>query len=64
MQCLPISDHVTLPRVSFLCLTVVHEKTHEYGYNSKKYSYSNVTRGLKWEILCVDGLHHFGGMYL
>ena len=33
-QCFPISDHVSFPRVSFLCLTVAHEKTHEYGYNS------------------------------
>ena len=35
-----ISDHVSFPRVSFLCPTVVHEKTHEFGYNSNKESYS------------------------
>ena len=34
------SDHVSFPRVSFLCLTVAHEKTHEYGYHSNKESYS------------------------
>ena len=39
-QCFPISDHVSFPRVSFLCLTVAHEKTHEYGYTLNKESYS------------------------
>ena len=38
-QCFPISDHVS--RVSFLCLMVVHEKAHEYGYTSNKESYSH-----------------------
>ena len=28
-QCFPISDHMSFPRVSFLCLTVAHGKTHE-----------------------------------
>ena len=31
---------VIFPRVSFLCLTVAHEKTHEYGCASNKESYS------------------------
>ena len=33
-------NDVSFPRVSFLCLKVAHEKTHEYGYNRNKESYS------------------------
>ena len=36
----PISDHVSFPRVSFLCPTVVHEEIYEYGYTLNKESYS------------------------
>ena len=32
--------HVSFPRVSFLCLTVAHDKTHKYGYSSNKEFYS------------------------
>ena len=32
----PIADHMLFPRLSFLCLTVAHVKTHEYAYNSNK----------------------------
>ena len=30
----------SFPRVSFLCLLVAHEKTHEYGFIFNKESYS------------------------
>ena len=40
-----ITDHVSFPRVSFLCLTVVLKKTHEYGctWNKESYSLGNDT---------------------
>ena len=40
LQYVPISDHLSFPRVSFLCLTVAHENSHGYGCTLNKESYS------------------------
>ena len=52
------STHVSFPRVSFFCLTVVHEKTHEYGYNSNKESYcQHHVSFLRVSFLCLTVAH-------